>query len=225
MRCAPSPLSWGCVWTIASSITHDRGKWEPTHTRPHAFEALQFRVSSAFLFKKKTNATRAPAWHLCPCARQSWEKQTQNTVFSICWSTWQHCNWFGIFQTLQRLWALFPHLWESNPLPGWLSGHLANPPTRRSCVDRMKLLFLLKFVYRNTPNSWSKRGRKGHRDTFNSEIVHNNFQMLSKNLFSPDDANMRHHMKCYTCLEWKIRLCYLENVNLAVTSSQSAFSH
>lgn len=46
------------------------------------------------------------------------------------------------------------------PLPGWLSGHLANPPTRRSCVDRMKLLFLFTFVYWNTPNSCNQRGGK-----------------------------------------------------------------
>lgn len=49
------------------------------------------------------------------------------------------------------------HLCMSNHLPGWLSGHLAKPPTRRSCVERMKLLFLSKFVYWNTSNSWDSR--------------------------------------------------------------------
>lgn len=155
-----------------------------THVRMHSKPcSVGFRVLF-YSSQEKNKCNQSSSLTSLPLCKAEL-RETQNTVFSICWSTWQHCNWFGIFQTLQRLWALFPHLWESNPLPGWLSGHLANPPTRRSCVDRMKLLFLLKFVYRNTPNSWSKRGRKGHRDTFNSEIVHNNFQMLSKRFFFP----------------------------------------
>lgn len=44
----------------------------------------------------------------------------------------------------------------SNQLPGWLSGHLENPPTNRSWVDSMKLLFLSKLVYWNTSNSWDR---------------------------------------------------------------------
>lgn len=47
-------------------------------------------------------------------------------------------------------------------LPGWLSGHLAKPPTNRSCVDRMKLRFFSKFVYWNTSNSWKIRVKRKH---------------------------------------------------------------